>query len=231
MDIKAVAFDVGETLVFYNNYLNWQSLYSSAIKEVLLACGCDYGTALDENAQKILLKFNTRINYREYEVSSDVIFTEILSSWGVSLDKMRAAKQAFYGFFQKDAHFGDDTEYVLKELKKRGVITGVLTDVAYGMDNEYALRDIKPLKEYIDICLTSRDVGYRKPHIAGYTRLQQAFGVSAGRICFVGNEEKDIIGANNAGMNSILLDKDRAGSNFGQHDTVAALSEILSMIS
>jgi len=229
MDIKAIAFDVGETLVYYNNFMNWQTLYPPAIKQVMSDCNMDYNFEADENAQKILTKYNTRVNFREYEVSSDIIFSEILSSWQVNIEKLPTAKQAFYGYFQRGAKYYEDTELVLQTLKNRGIKTGVLTDVAYGMDNEYALSDLTSIEKYIDICLTSNDVGYRKPNIAGYLLLQKSFNVQNNQIAFVGNEEKDIIGANNAGFISILIQRDNEETNWGQKYTIQKLSEILNI--
>ena len=229
MDIKAVIFDVGETLIYYNNFLDWQSLYPPAIKQVMTACDIDYDINADEVAQKILKKYNTRINYREHEVSSDIIFMEILNSWHIGTEKLQAAKQAFYAYFQRDAKYYDDTVYVLQSLKNCGIKTGILTDVAYGMDNEYALSDLESIKVYIDICLTSNDVGYRKPNTKGYLTLQKFFNVPSNQIAFIGNEEKDIVGAVNAGFISILIDRDKSEKNWGQKFTINTLSEVLNI--
>lgn len=229
-DIKAIAFDVGHTLIYYNNFLNWQALYSPAIMEVMKACNLDYAKELDEDAQKILTKYNTRVNYREYEVSSDTVFTEILDAWRVNVDKLQAAKHAFYSYFQRGAFCYDDTEHVLQTLKSRGIKTGILTDVAYGMDNEYTLRDLAPIMQYIDVCFTSNDIGYRKPNKEGYLHLQKSFNVPVNQIAFIGDEEKDIIGANNAGMISVLINRDDAIKNYSQNYTVNSLSGILKLI-
>ncbi|MCL2198931.1 MAG: HAD family hydrolase [Defluviitaleaceae bacterium] len=226
-DVQAVIFDVGQTLIHYKNPLNWQGLYSGAIRGVMADCGMEYSAAADEGAQGILTKYNTRVNFREHEVSSDTIFSEVLEGWGVELGKLSAAKRAFYGYFQADAECFEDTEMVLRVLKERGVKVGALTDVAYGMDNEYALRDLLPIEKYIDICLTSTDVGFRKPNTAGYLQMQQAFDIPSRQIAFVGDEEKDVQGANSAGMISVLVNRGEEEKNFGQKYTIKSLSQIL----
>lgn len=231
MDIKAIAFDVGHTLIYYNHQLNWQTLYPMAIAQVMKSCNFSYVKEADENAQKILTKYNTRINFREYEVSSDVIFSEILNIWEIGIDKLEIAKQAFYGYFQQGAVCYDDSEYVLQSFKNRGIKIGVLTDVAYGMDNKYALVDLIAIQKYIDICLTSTDVGYRKPNKAGYLVLQKSFDVPFKQIAFVGDEEKDIIGANNTGIISILINRDNEAKNYSQNYTVNSLTELLELFS
>ena len=230
MDIKAVVFDVGHTLIYYNHQLSWQTLYPPAIKQVMKACNVDYTKEADENAQKILTKYNTRVNFREYEVSSDIIFSEILNTWRINIDNLENAKQAFYGYFQQGAVCYDDTEYTLQSLKRREIKIGVLTDVAYGMDNKYALKDLIPIQKYIDICLTSTDVRYRKPNKTGYLMLQKYFDVPFEQIVFVGDEEKDIVGANNAGMISVLINRTDTDKNYLQNYTINTLSEILELI-
>ena len=230
MGIKAIAFDVGHTLIHYNNHLNWQSLYPPAIAQVMKTCDYSYNEEADKNAQKILTKYNTRVNFRDYEVSSNIIFSEILNSWGVNLEKLYQAKKAFFAYFQKGAVCFDDTEFILQALKNKEIKIGILTDVAYGMDNEYALNDLEPIKKYIDICLTSTDVGYRKPNKQGYIILKKSFNVEFNQIAFVGDEEKDVIGANGVGMISILINRENASKNYSQSYTIQSLTEILELI-
>ena len=230
MNIKAVIFDVGHTLIRYSTPLNWQALYPQAIKQMMKACGVGYTEGAEATAQNILTKYNTRINFREYEVSSDDIFSEILNAWKVTAGKIQIVKEAFYRYFQKDVSFYEDTEMTLKSLKKRGIMIGVLTDVAYGMDNEYALSDLAEIIKYIDLCLTSRDVGFRKPNVSGYKMLQKSFDLLSEEIVFVGDEEKDIIGANNAGMISALINRDNNVRNYSQHYTIKSLSEIFGIL-
>ena len=232
MDVKAIVFDIGNTLVHYNAPLSWQSLFPNAIKEMMAACDFEYTAHADSDAQAILTKYNTRVNYREYEVSSNTIFCEILQSWNLDTKYLQTAKQAFYGYFQRDTICYKSTGYTLATLKDHGIKIGALTDVAYGMDNEYVLQDLVSIKQYFDMVLTSNDVGYRKPHKKGYQMLQSAFGVPCNQIAFVGDEQKDIAGANNAGFVSILLmDKSNDDKNWGQNHTICCLSELISLLS
>ena len=227
MEIKAVVFDIGQTLIHYNNPLNWKALYKPAIEQVMEACGIKYSKEADKNAQIILTKYNTRVNQRDYEVSSNTIFSEILQSWGVNTDNLYDAKQAFYAYFQNEATCFDDTEFVLQSLKSRGKKIGALTDVAYGMDNEFALRDLFQIQGYIDICLTSNDVGFRKPNCKGFLLLQEYFNLPSNQIMFVGDEEKDITGANNVGFISVLINRTKDVCNWKQKFTINKLSTLL----
>lgn len=230
MITKAVSFDIGHTLVKYNNPLSWQALYEPALRQVLIKCGFGVNAEYIQLASAILNQYNTRINPRETEVDSDTVFREIFDSWGRSYRWIEIAKEAFYGFFQVGAVCFDDSVPTLKALHANGIKIGVLTDVAYGMDNEFSLRDIAPLRAYIDAIFTSVDVGYRKPHMVGFFRLLRALDVSPSQMMYVGDEEKDISGANRLGIVSVLIDRTEKHPDFGQRFTISSLTEIAALI-
>lgn len=59
MDIEAVCFDIGHTLIKYNNPLNWKELFSPALKEVIDKCDLKYSEKRIIDGIKILTKYNT----------------------------------------------------------------------------------------------------------------------------------------------------------------------------
>lgn len=228
--IKAVSFDIGHTLVRYNNPLNWSSLYSPALKEIVRRCGVDFSDEYIKTAIAILSKYNTRENPREIEVTSKIIFNEILDAWKQPRDKLDIVREAFYGFFQADAVCYDDVVPTLHYLRSGGVKTGALTDVAYGMDNSFSLQGIVTIHHYFDLVLTSVDVGYRKPNAAGFLMLLEAFDVSPSQMIYVGDERKDIVGANALGIVSVLIDRNNASPSWGQKYTVHSLVNICDLV-
>lgn len=226
MKIKAVSFDIGHTLVRYQNPLNWKSLYGPALEQVAEKCGMDLTDEYRKAAVTILTKYNTRENPREREVTSDRIFTEIFDAWKQPYDKLESAKVAFYRFFQADAVCYEDVVETLRYLRSVGVKMGALTDVAYGMDNSFALQDIATIQPYFDVILTSVDVGYRKPNAAGFLMLLKVLGVSPSQMLYVGDEQKDIVGANALGIVSVLIDRHGTSADWGQKYTVPSLLHI-----
>ena len=96
--IKAIGFDVGHTLIKYNNPLNWQGLYRSGLEHAAAAAGIPLSEDMVLVATDVLLKYNTRVNYREWETTSDCIFDEILKRWGIKAD-LYPIKAGFYSFF------------------------------------------------------------------------------------------------------------------------------------
>jgi putative hydrolase of the HAD superfamily len=228
--IKAVSFDIGYTLVRYNNPLNWKSLYEPALMRVSESCGIDLSSEGIATAISILCKYNTRENPRENEVVSETIFNEILDAWKQPRNRLDIAREAFYGFFQADAVCYDDVENILRYLKSVGVKIGALTDVAYGMDNSFSLQDIATIHHYFDLVLTSVDVGYRKPNVTGFSMLLSAFDSLPSQMIYVGDEQKDIVGANALGIVSVLIDRNNTSPNWGQKHTVHNLSDICNLI-
>jgi putative hydrolase of the HAD superfamily len=229
---QAIGFDLGETLIHYQGVpLNWQSLYQEALASVAQSCTYQAGKETLAQAATILSRYNTRLHPRIYEVSADRILGEILQAWGVSNTRyLTKAKQAFFSFFQMRLLPYDDMLPILQLLKTKGIKVGVLTDVPYGMERMYAEQDIQPFAEYIDAFITSAEIGYRKPAAQGYLALAKHLAVQPELMAFVGNEEKDMIGANHAGMFSILLDREQKNLSYGEQWRISSLTEIQALL-
>ena len=228
-EIKAIGFDVGHTLIKYNNPLNWQGLYRSGLEHAAAGANVILSEDMILAATDVLLKYNTRVNYREWETTSDCIFNEILKRWGLQTD-LYTIKFGFYSFFKADAEPYPETIDTMKRLKQYGIKIGILTDVAYGMDNEFSLEDISVLSDFIDAAITSVDIGYRKPNSAGYLKLLESLKVSPNEMIFIGDEEKDMMGAEKFGIVSALINRGKEIKDFGQDYTLESLSDIFSVL-
>lgn len=225
--IKAVAFDLGGTLAQYPLY--WRSLYRPALERAAQDCGIALTEKMYSAAHNILMKYNTRENPREHEVTSDVIFTEILSSWSCN-NNLEKVKAAFFSFFNADAAPFPEAEQTLLYLKEKGIKTGVLTDAPYGMDNKFALQSISSISHLIDFFVSSVDAGYRKPHSAGYRILLEHCSVNPCEMLYIGDEEKDIVGANKLGIVSVLINRGDTQKDYGQSYTINSLNNVHNII-
>ena len=221
--IKAAVFDLGGTLVQYPLY--WRPLYRPALEKTAQDCGIALTEKMYKAAYDVLMKYNTRENPREHEVTSEVIFTEILTEWGCNANT-ETAKKAFFSFFNADAVPFPETNEALQHLKEAGIKTGVLTDAPYGMDNKFALQGITSLSKLIDFFVSSVDAGYRKPHSAGYLKLIERCSVSPCEMLYIGDEEKDIIGANKLGIISVLINRSDIEKDYGQSYTIRSLNDV-----
>lgn len=241
--IEAVGFDLGETLMRYEGVpLNWQGLYQEALTAVWDACGPgDCSPSEDDlhRAGTVLARYNTRLNPRTEEVTATRILSEVLACWErkvdpdnhVSDEVVARAEAAFFGFFQQHYAVYDDTLPALRGLQMRGLKIGLLTDVPYGMSRRFVEQDLAPITSCIDVALTSVDVGHRKPAPQGFVALSAALRISADRMLYVGNEPKDIQGANAAGMVSVLLVREGTKhADLGQKVTISSLLELDTLI-
>lgn len=228
--MKALGFDLGETLVGYQGTkLSWREHYPKVLREVALTCDLDPSEPFIERASEELAKFNTRENPRIDEVPSTVIFERVLAVWPVSSSRfIDKSIETFFQYFQRRAKPYEDTFISLKKLKAHGFRIGILTDVPYGMPSVIARHDIKTFQSEIDVFLTSIDVGHRKPHASGFQLLADQLGIPADKLTYIGNEKKDIDGPKSVGAQSILISRDRTQHDWQQDHTVFDLKELVS---
>ena len=225
--IKAIVFDIGQTLTYYPIPLNWSKLYRPAFETVSNKLGIAISEEEYEHIGKVLTRYNARITPREIEVSSDEIFAEILEGTGIDRHMVNDIKREFYSFFRTDVEVYPEAEAVLKELKEKNILIATLSDVPYGMDNVYALGDLRNLIEYIDLPYTSNDIGFRKPLGIGLLRIAEEFHIDPSELVFVGDEIKDIECAHNAGTKGILINRTKEEKDFGQDLTINDLTGLI----
>ena len=60
--------------------------------------------------------------------------------------------------------------------------------------------------------------------------LLKAFNLPPSQMIYAGDEEKDVVGANNAGIDSVLINRSNEKKNRGQKYTIHSLSEILDIV-
>lgn len=207
--IKAIGFDLGGTLIEYENVaLSWQVLYEEALTLVAETCSTPLSDQMLKDAKEILTKYNTRVNPREKEVKAEVIFREILIAWNnVDPSLLEVAVNTFFDFFQRRTSLFDDTLSILEYLKSKDLKIGILTDVAYGMDRKFVDKDVLLIKSFIDCTFTSVEVGLRKPNKKGFLKLAKCLGVDPAEMIFIGDEEKDVSGAKDVGMIGVYVDR------------------------
>ncbi len=62
------------------------------------------------------------------------------------------------------------------------------------------------IDKYFNLFITSKELGAAKPSPSFFTGIADKLNISTSEICMIGNDyEKDIVGAKNAGMKTILI--------------------------
>jgi putative hydrolase of the HAD superfamily len=109
-----------------------------------------------------------------------------------------------------DRTFGDhnvifkNSEPLLKELKARGYIVGVITNGPSKLQNHKM--DNSGLRKYCDIVVVSGDVGIHKPNKGLFQYTADKLGLSCDECVYVGDHPvNDIEGSLEAGMHAIRM--------------------------
>ena len=99
----------------------------------------------------------------------------------------------------------DDVVPALTQLKERGLILGLVSNVD---------RDISPLCDKLGLSLllqvvvTSQDTGFSKPQPEIFQEALRQAGIEASEAVYVGDQYQiDVVGARDAGMKGVLLDR------------------------
>ena len=87
------------------------------------------------------------------------------------------------------------------------------------------------LGELEPFLLTSAEVGTRKPDPAGFQALAGRLSCSPTAMLYVGNEQKDMLGAKAAGMAAALVWRDASPApTWGQSLTLASLEQLVPVV-
>ncbi|WP_158240553.1 HAD family hydrolase [Telmatospirillum siberiense] len=232
--MKAVLFDLGETLYSYEGLpLSWKDHYQAAWKRALQMAGLDCADYDLSLAAAHMEKFNTRIVIRDEEFSSDHIFDGALLQ--LKIDQIHREKivDAYFGYFRQALRPYPESRKVLEILRRNGIRTGALTDVAYGMPAHFVEDDLRlcGILDLLDVWFTSVHVGYRKPHPRGFLTLCEALEIAPSEAIYVGNEEKDVVGAKNAGLTAALVNRTPgAKPEWRQDHTITSLLDCLEIL-
>lgn len=228
----AVGFDLGDTLLRYEGVTrSWSPGYREALRVAAVACGRTLGEPEADRAVSVLERYNTRLTPRCREVSEGVIFGQVAAALMFNPGDSRTIADAFFGFYQRRVTAYPDALETLRQLNGLGVAVGVLTDVPYGMDRARVEADLAAagLDGLVALLLTSVEVGERKPAQSGFLRLAAGLSVPIRELTYVGNEEKDIEGANAAGARSVLIDRKKRKPAWGEWVRIESLDEMLGL--
>jgi len=108
-------------------------------------------------------------------------------------------------YHQPTYHLFDDVLPVLRQIKERGLILGLVTNAVASMQATY--RELG-LDTYLDLVTNSKEAGAEKPKAPIFLLALKKAGVSAAETIMVGDQyELDILGAQGVGINPILIDR------------------------
>jgi HAD superfamily hydrolase (TIGR01662 family) len=225
-DIKAIIFDLGDTLIYFNAVL--QDVLVEA-DEVLYQSLVEKGLHLEK--APFLEEFRTRMNAYFQERDSEFIehttfyvLGEVLKDLSFSElpeEHLRTALRKMYTVFENYWIPEAESISVLKELQRRGCRLGLVSNASDDEDVQ-TLIDKAGIRSYFDRIITSAAAGIRKPNPFIFQPLFQAWNLRPEQVAMVGDTlGADILGARNAGMFGIWVTRraDNAG-NRAHQDTI-----------
>jgi len=120
-------------------------------------------------------------------------------------------------------------EDVLKELKKKELLLGMITN---GF-TDFQWMNIKALgiDHYFDTILVSEQEGIKKPHKDIFLRALKALNVSAEESVYIGDHpENDVLGARGAGMHAVWKKDAFFDGSFTDSYIIEDLKELLNVM-
>lgn len=192
--IKAVLFDFDETL--QDRTLAFEGYMDAMLKK--------YFPDIDEKTAEQYKDDMVKTGNGGYVVRVDW-YQALLEKWGCA-DRLSAQELAEH----YDTTFGDHnvifehTVPLLKELKKRGKLVGVITNGPSYLQNHKM--DESGLREYCDIVVVSGDLGVHKPDKRIFEITAERLGLKCEECVYVGDHPiNDIQGALSSGMSAIRM--------------------------
>lgn len=122
----------------------------------------------------------------------------------------------------------DDAIPTLKRLREIGHLTGLISNAE---DSISPLLDSLNLGPLLDIVVTSREAGFNKPHREIFLKAVEMAGTAPEEVVFVGDQYSiDVVGAQNAGLKAVLLDRVGHFNGQGEFLKVSSLYELTEKI-
>lgn len=202
MEIKAVLFDLGGTLVK-------TSPIPEVMKKILEIYGVERSAEEIEQARKAAEK---HVDIEELPILGDEFWVkwnaQVLEHLGIRKKlSFLAEKITKLWWHYSDVELYPDAEKTLKLLKQNGLKIGLITN---GLESD--VRDILPkvgLTGVFDVEIASNTVGKMKPRKEVFLHALEKLDVLPREALFVGDMiEHDYKGARESGLKALLIDRE-----------------------
>jgi HAD superfamily hydrolase (TIGR01549 family) len=118
----------------------------------------------------------------------------------------------------------DDSLPVLETLKNRGLILGLISNVAQDMEPTYEKLGLQP---YLNFKVTSAEVGYDKPRPEIFLAALKKAVVKPTEALYIGDQYQiDILGAHGVGIKALLIDRNDYFPDITDCPRIRSLTEI-----
>jgi putative hydrolase of the HAD superfamily len=186
MSVKAVAFDYGGVIAFFQD--------EAAINDMANIAGAD--TALLRKTY-----WDTRSSYDEGLVDGAGFFKAVLLSLGIAANPA-TLEQLIVRDLKSWSRVNPESEALVRDLKKAGVKLGVLSNMVD--DFLQRVKDTLPVFKMFDESVFSCDVKMIKPDEKIYRLLLSRLGCEPDELVFFDDVEINVKAASSMGIHAFL---------------------------
>ncbi|MGG2027864.1 HAD family hydrolase [Gottfriedia sp. S16(2024)] len=216
--IKAVIFDLDGTLLDRDRSLKLfiKTQYKKYFRE------------LKHIPEKHYIERFIELDNKGY-VWKDKVYQQLLQEFSISSLTWEQLLEDYINSFQYSCIPFQNMEYVLKELKNRGIRLGMITN-GFTILQSLNLKALG-IHNYIDTILISEQEGIKKPHAEIFLRALEKLGVNPEESLYVGDHpENDVIGAQNVGMNAVWKKDPFWSEPYTIEQSIDDLGELLNLV-
>ncbi|MDB6101364.1 MAG: Haloacid dehalogenase domain protein hydrolase [Gammaproteobacteria bacterium] len=231
MPIRAVLFDLGNTLVSYYQPADFMPILRRSLDACLLTLG---HSPLGREAQTALVHRALEMNQERADLAVwplEERLRVLFSHYAPDTTLTERLCGAFLEPIFSTARVSRDALQVLTSLKRMDMKTAIVSNTPWGSSGHAWRSELARHGLLADAVVFCTDVGWRKPHAAPFRRALEMLDVAAKEAVFVGDDPVwDVEGANGAGVRPILLATRAHQSNPAQVTVAASLPEVLAKI-
>jgi putative hydrolase of the HAD superfamily len=199
--IKAVFFDVDFTLIFPG-----PTFQGEGYRRACAAQGIEVDPAKFDAATAASSIILDEVEEQIYTHDLFVHYTaSIIEHMGGRGPNVIEVARAIYDQWSVNHHFElyDDALPVLREMRKRGLLVGLISNSHRSLD---AFCEHFDVRDVVTVSVSGADHGYMKPHRSIFDTALHRAGVTAAEALMVGDSVRhDIEGALQAGWRAVLL--------------------------
>jgi HAD superfamily hydrolase (TIGR01509 family) len=231
MPIRAVLFDLGNTLVSYYQPADFMPILRRSLDACLLTLG---HSPLGHEAQTALVHRALEMNQERADLAVwplEERLRVLFSHYTPDTTLTERLCGAFLEPIFSTARVSRDALQVLASLKRMGVKTAIVSNTPWGSSGHSWRSELARHGLLADAVVFCTDVGWRKPHPTPFRRALEMLDVAAKEAVFVCDDPVwDVEGANGAGVRPILLATRAHQSNPAQVTVAASLPDVLAKI-
>jgi putative hydrolase of the HAD superfamily len=231
--VKAVLFDLGNTLIWYYGRPEIPQILREAVTEVENFLR-DMGL-LRVSQEEMWRRMEKEENYEAKDYSVRPLEGRLARVFQLdpgSEELLATACRCFMKPIFARARLYEDSLPVLRELRSRGFKTAIVSNTSWGSPAALWREELARhgLSEQVDATVFCRDVGWRKPDRRIFEFTLEKLQADAGDCVFVGDDPNwDMAGPRSFGMKAILID--RQGQFQGtEEESIRSLYELLTRI-